>query len=295
MSRVFQVVFVLRFSHQKLVYILFFPTCHMTRLSRPPEATHYVIVSFLPPSTTICSTLPQLDSPSSTCPQTIIEWKTRLFLCATWRQRHGVEAVLHSCQLRRYMEVSCQFHTPADLPSRHSLTTRLRAPGSRPAHSGEHIPPIETRFLGNPARGVVPILTELPLFIFLLKWKASGRAARRSPVGPVATLPDRPCCQTATCETRGHLTWPSVLPDGHLWDPWPPYLTVPLSHQTCCYIETSSNEGSHFLMCDAVNSGKFDQIADELGASTFRVECTEDRTLFRDLPISVPNHTASSQ
>jgi len=88
----------------------------------------------------------------------------------------------------------------------------------------------------------------------------------------------------------------AVLPDGHLWDRWPPYLTVPLSNQSYCYFEiTSSNEGSHFLVRDAVHSGQFLQIADELGASTFRVEYTEDRTLFRDLPISVPNHTASSQ
>ena len=49
------------------------------------------------------------------------------------------------------------------------------------------------------------------------------------------------------------------------------------------------------FMCDAVHSDKFYEIADELGASTFRMECTEDRTLFRDLPISVPNETASSQ
>jgi hypothetical protein len=135
--------------------------------------------------------------------------------------------LLHSCQLRRYMEVSCQFHTLADLPSGHSLTRRLRAPGSRPPHSGEHVPPIEPRFL---------------------------------------------------------------------WDRWPPYLTLPLSNKSYCYTKTTSNnEGSNFSMCDAVHSGKFYQIADELGASTFRVKYTEDRTSFRDLPISVPNHTASSQ
>ena len=129
-------------------------TCHMTRPSRPPEATHYVIVSSplllsppapnVSPSTTfcntlgLCSSLSKTDSPSFPYPQSIIEWKTRVFLCATWQQMRGMEAVLHSCQLRRYMQVSCQFHRPADLPSGHSLTMRLRAPGSRPAHSGEH-------------------------------------------------------------------------------------------------------------------------------------------------------------
>jgi hypothetical protein len=88
-------------------------------------------------------------------------------------------------------------------------------------HILENIPPIEPRFLGNPALSVVPILTELPLFIFLLNWKESGRAARRSPVGPLATLPDR----------------------------WPPYLTVSLSNQSDCYNETTfSKEGSHFRL-----------------------------------------------
>jgi hypothetical protein len=108
-----------------------------------------------------------------------------------------VEAVLHSRQLRRYMELSCHFHTPADLPSGNSLTRRLRAPGSRYAHSGEHIPPI------TPAPSVVPILTELSP----LNWKEIGRAARRSPVGPLATL-----------------------------------LTAPLSNQSHFYIETTSSD-----------------------------------------------------
>jgi len=72
-----------------------------------------------------------------------------------------------------------------------------------------------------------------------------------------------PCCQTVTCGTRGHLTWPSVLPDGHLWDPWPPYLTVgaarrppvrpvaTLPDRRCCQTATCGTRGhltwpSHF-------------------------------------------------
>jgi len=50
---------------------------------------------------------------------------------------------------------------------------------------------IEPQFVSNPTRGAVPVLTELPLFAFLLNCKASGRAARPSPVGPLAASPDR--------------------------------------------------------------------------------------------------------
>jgi len=100
-----------------------------------------------------------------------------------------VEAVLHSCQLCRYMEVSCQFHTPADLPSGHSLTRRLRAPGRQLAHSGERIKPIEPQFLGNPVHGIVPILTELPPLHILTELESEW-----------------PCSQMVTCGTIGHLT-----------------------------------------------------------------------------------------
>ena len=87
-----------------------------------------------------------------------------------------------------------------------------------------------------------------------------------------------------------------MLPDRHLWDRWPPHLTATLVNQNDCYVETtSSNESRYFLMCDAVHSGKFYQIADDLGASTFRVEYTDDSTLLRDLPISVLNDMASYQ